>query len=253
MILLPGETATLRVVTNLTGKSDLYVSDIVVESDSFEKVDEIEIRGQITGQIRIRPLRTTVLMGEKYAPGNFTVFCNNENGEWEYAGFTSDEPNIGIQLTKKSFTSTTSTYAGTVNITQDTNAKEYPDYHVSLVTLKFTNDHLHKNLELKYPVEMAVHKNLEMDPPQVTFNSDRESQKRTVLIQSTDPIHIDSAVCNSSFVTAGLHWINTKALLIELVSRSNIDPHNISDNTACSLRSGGKVIASIPINRVDIP
>ena len=51
--LAPGETTNLRVITNLSGKTKLFTSNIVMESDAAEKVSEIEIRGQITGQIRI--------------------------------------------------------------------------------------------------------------------------------------------------------------------------------------------------------
>jgi hypothetical protein len=42
--LAPGETATLRVVTNLAGKTDLYESNLIVESDAAEKVDQIRRR-----------------------------------------------------------------------------------------------------------------------------------------------------------------------------------------------------------------
>ena len=77
-------------------------SNIVVESDAVERMDEIQITGQITGQIRIRPLRTALVLGDEYAPGEFTIFCDDQNGKWNYAGFTSEDPDLVAVLRPQS-------------------------------------------------------------------------------------------------------------------------------------------------------
>ena len=37
-------------------------------------------------------------LGDKFAEGEFTVFCENQDGEWKYDGFKTDDPNIEVEL-----------------------------------------------------------------------------------------------------------------------------------------------------------
>ncbi len=144
-ILMPGESARVRVSTNLTGKTNLYRGEVIIESDATEKIDEIQIQGTITGQIRVRPWQSTLVLGEKYAPASFTVFSDDQNGKWKYAGFTSDDPNLRVEIASKSASPTTSTYAGTVDIPREAARAEYANNRAgSVVSLKFVNDHLGK-------------------------------------------------------------------------------------------------------------
>jgi hypothetical protein len=48
----PGEVATLTIVTNLTGKTNSYEGNVIIESDALERISQIRVRGRITGQIR---------------------------------------------------------------------------------------------------------------------------------------------------------------------------------------------------------
>jgi hypothetical protein len=252
MKIAPGETTNLRVSTNLSGKSALFVSEIVIESDSTEKVDEIQIKGLITGQIRIRPLRTALLMGEKDAPGSFTVFCDNQDGEWKYSGFTTDDPNLRVDLKLTSESPTTSTYAGMVTLPPEARAG-YPDYSAAIVKLSFDHRRLGRKLELTLPVDLVVRRKLTTDPPRVTFDHAAAGQTRTVLVQSADAIAVDAATCESPCIKPNLRWIDKKTLLVELA----FDPAQFAaqppKDLSCSLRSGGQPVASIPINVVTVP
>ncbi len=167
--LAPGETATLRVVANLAGKTNLYEGNLIVESDAWEKVDQIHIHGQITGQIRIRPERVTLLMGDRAAPGSFSVFCDDQNGQWRYAGFVADDPDLAVQLHARETSLTTSVYDGTIDISSAAARKKYADFQTSLVTLTFVNDKLGRHFDLKYGVDIAVRRAVTVDPPQVMF------------------------------------------------------------------------------------
>lgn len=250
--LQPGETAKLRVLTNLTGKGAVFIGQIVVESDSAEKVDEIQIQGRITGQIRIRPLRTALLMGDKDAPGSFTVFCDDQDGKWTYDGFSADDPNLHVDLKATSESPTTAVYAGTVTLPPAERGK-YPDYSVAMVTLHFEHQRLGRKLELKLPVDLVVRRKITADPPQVTFDRTAAGQTRTVLLQSAEPIDIDSAACESPCVKPNLRWLDRKTLLVELA----FDPAKLAtpprDGLACSLLFTGHAVARIPINVVAVP
>jgi hypothetical protein len=252
-VLLPGETAYLHVVTNLTGKTNLYTGSIIIQSDSVEQMDEILIHGQITGQIRIRPQRTTLLTGDESAPGNFTVFCDDQDGEWKYLGFSSDDPDLVVTLNQKSTSPTTSIYEGLATLNHQASAKSQTDYHVSLITFKFANDKLGKNLELKYPIDIAVRRKISTDPSKVIFLHDATEQKRSVLIQSKDPIFIDAADCNSPAVKAALLRIDNKTVIIELISVPKAIQGATTPDFTCDLRSKGKILTSIPISFVNIP
>ena len=252
-VLLPGESASIAVVTNLTGKTNYYQGEVIIESDATEKIDEIQVKGRITGQIRIRPLRSAVIMGDKYAPGSFTVFCDDQTGKWKYLGFTSEDPNVHAELVLKSTSPTTSTYDGGVSIPQETARKGYPDYSVTTITLKFGNDHLGKTLELRLPVDLFIRKNVTTDPAQVTFDHATKGQKRTILVQSGDPLNVDSVTCGSSCVKSNLRWIDKKTLIVELAFDPESHQATTSQDMACDLRASGKSIASIPIHVVTIP
>ncbi len=252
MNLDPGETTILRVVTNLSGKTNLYSSDIIIESDAGEKLDEIHIHGRITGQIRIRPQRTTLLVGDKYAPGTFTVFCDDQNGKWKYVGFTAEDPGLRVAITEQPASPTTSTYGGIVDMDQNSGSKTPGDYRETSVTLKFVNDQLKKELQVRYPVDIAVRRNVTTDPAQITFSTDTVDQKRTIVVQSVDTIHIDSVTCNSSCVKASIRRLSENALLVELESEPGLISGDHPNGLACNLISNGKVVSSIPINIVSL-
>jgi hypothetical protein len=250
--LVPGEKATIRVVTNLSGKSNMFLSYIVVESDAVERVDEIQIRGQITGQIRIRPLRTTLVLGDQHAPGEFTVYCDDQNGKWRYAGFTADDPTLMAKITPKASSPTTSTYSGVVTINPDLVEQKPADYRVSMITLTFINDALHKSLELKYPVDNVIRRAVMADPPQVVFGLGTKDQKRSVLVQSTDPIAVDAVATESACLTASWHRIDSKTVLVQINYQPNSDRFAAAmPDLACHVISGGKVVGSIPVRLVD--
>ena len=250
-VLQPGETAHVRVSTNLTGKTNVYIGEVIIESDATEKIDEIQVRGQITGQIRVRPLRTAVIMGDKYTPGNFTVFSDDQNGKWNYVGFTADDPNLKAELNLKSESPTTATYAGVVSLPDEATRKGYPDFRTSMLTLKFTNDHLRRNLELRLAVDLVIRRKLTTDPPQVTFDHATKDQKRTVLVQSGDPIDVDSVACSAPCVKSNLRRIDTKTLMVELAFEPTAE--EVPEELACELKADGKMIASIPIHVVRLP
>ena len=251
--LSPGETANLHVVTNLAGKTNSFTSDIIVESDSLEKMDEIMIHGQITGQIRIRPQRATLLTGNEHVSSNFTVFCDDQNGKWKYTDFSADDSDVTVTLSQQSTSPTISIYNGLVDINPDAAGKQNTDYRESVITLNFVNEKTRKSFQLKYPVDIAVRRKLMMDPPQVTLVHTAMDQKRTILVQSEDPIHIDSVVCDSPCVKAAIRWIDTKTLIVELVSTPVSTQGDFPKNLKCNLLSGGKTIASIPVSIVNIP
>lgn len=250
--LAPGETTNLRVITNLSGKSKLFVAGIVVESDAVEKIDEIEIRGQITGQIRIRPARGTLVLGDHYAAPGFTVFCDDQTGKWKYAGFTSDDPNVVLEINPKAQSPTTSTYAGVVNMKQNVDGKQPAGHRVTMLTLKFVNDSLRKNLTLIYAVDIVVRRKVMADPSQVTFAQDVKDQKRTVLVQCQDALKIDSAACDSPCAKALLRRIDEKTMLVEIAYTPPSTHDSIPTDLACNLSSGGELIQSIPIHILDI-
>ena len=250
--LQPGETATLRVSTNLTGKTNLFIGQIVVESDASEKIDEIQLQGQITGQIRIRPLRATLLMGEKDAPGKFTVFSDDQDGKWNYEGFRCKDPNVKVDLQLKSQSPTTATYEGTVSLPAAGRGK-YPDYSSTSVWLEFNHGRLGRKLDLLLPVDLVVRRRVTTDPPEVVFGHDAKDQTRTVLVQSADAIDIDAVTSGSPCVRPNLRRIDAKTLLVEIA----FDPAQFASQPAqdlsCRLESGGRMIASIPVSVVAIP
>jgi hypothetical protein len=238
--------------TNLTGKTNFYKGEIIIESDATEKIDEIQVQGTITGQIRVRPWKSTLVLGEKYSPASFTVFSDDQNGKWNYVGFTSNDPDLQVEISLKSTSPTTATYAGTVEIPQET-PKGYGDFQQVVVTLKFSNDRLGKNIELKHIVEVVKRRDVTTDPAQVTFQHTVQDQKRIIVVQSSDPIDIDSATCGSPCIKPTLQRIDPKTLLLELVydpSSANAEP---PQNLGCDLQFKGKTLASIPINFITIP
>lgn len=250
-VLKPGETATVRISTNLTGKTNQYVGNVVIQSDAVEQMDEIQVTGIITGQIRIRPAQNLIVLGDKYQPANFTVFCDDQTGPWKYEGFKSDDPNLQIDLAKKSSSPTTSTYEGLVSIRPDLRAS-YKAYGVTSVALKFSNEKLQKHLDINYTVELAIRRKLATDPAQVTFGNGAKDQKRTVLVQSGDPIEIDSATCSATCIKPTLQRIDAKTFLVELAYTPPKTPTDVPPGAACDLQFGGKTMASIPINVVTL-
>ena len=91
------------------------------------------------------------------------------------------------------------------------------------------------------------------DPSQVTFTHEARDQKRSVLVQSLDPIEIDSAACDAPGIQAALRWIDARTVIVELVSGPGLMQGDVPQSVACELRSKGKTIASIPINVVSVP
>jgi hypothetical protein len=251
--LAPGETATLRFVSNLAAKSGLYLSDIVIESDAAERIDEIQIRGRITGQIRVRPSRATILTGDERAPGAFTIFCDDQDGKWNYAGFISTDPNLKIQIKEKETTPTTSVYEGTVDLGQDETRKNYAAYRLAMTTLEFKNDKLGKSFEINLPVEIAVRRKVAIDPPQVAFYGRGAQQRRTILVQSVEAVNVDSVNCASSCITTAIHRVDKNSLMVDFVFLPALMHGESPSELACNLMCRGTVVGSIPINIVDIP
>ena len=250
--LAPGETATLRVVANLAGKTDLYQSNLIVESDSLEKIDQIHLHGLITGQIRLRPDRVTVLTGDKQAPGAFSVFCDDQNGKWRYTGFAADDPHLVVQLKERETSPTTSVYDGTVDIVSQAARQKYGAFQTTLVTLTFINDKLGRHFDLKYGVDVALRRNVTIDPPQVMFLGNGVEQRRTLLVQSAQALSIDAARCSVPGIQAAIHRVDAKAVKVDLVYLPSLVSGRGAENVACELLSGGKTIGSIPINIVEI-
>jgi hypothetical protein len=87
----------------------------------------------------------------------------------------------------------------------------------------------------------------------VTFGNVGMEQKRTVLVQSGEPIDIDSATCNSPSVKSTIRRLDAKSLLVELTFHPNEQQGGLPENLACDLQASGKTLASIPINVVSIP
>ena len=251
--LKPGETAQVRVSTNLTGKTNLYMGEVIIESDATEKMDEIQIQGRITGQIRVRPFQTTMVLGEKYTPASFTVFSDDQNGKWRYTGYTSDDPNLQVKLSLKSNSPTTSTYAGTVDIPNEEARKEYADYRQTAVTLKFVNDHIRKSIELKHMIAFVTRRNVTTDPVQVTFAHATGDQKRAVLVQSVDAIDIDAVTCPLPCVKPSFQRIDPNTVVVQLTYIPHLVHGDVPNVISCDLHSNGKMIASIPIHVVSLP
>lgn len=252
LTLAPGETATLRIVSNLTGKTNWYEGNIIVESDAVERIDQIRIHGRITGQIRIRPTRATLLTGEKHVPGSFSVFCDDQDGAWRYAGFTADDPALDLRLAKRETTPTTSVYDGTIDLRPGAAAARAA-FQTAQITLRFVNDKLGRHFDLKYGVDIAVRRAVTVDPPQVSFLGKGTAQKRTVFVQSAQALAIDAARCASPCLSAAIHRINPKALRVDLVFRPALAQAGMPGSLACDLLSGGKTVGSFPINIVEIP
>jgi hypothetical protein len=250
--LAPGETATLRIVANLAGKTDLYQSNLIVESDAIEKIDQIHLHGLITGQIRIRPGRVTVLTGDQQTPGAFSIFCDDQNGKWRYTGFVADDPHLVVQLKPRETSPTTSVYDGTVDIASDAARQNYGTFQTALVTLTFINDKLGRRFDLKYGVDVAMRRNVTVDPPQVMFLCDGTEQRRTLLVQSPQAFSIDAAHCSTPGIRATVHRVNAKAVKIDLLYQPSLASGRGLENVACELLSGGKTIGNVPINIVEI-
>ncbi len=250
--LAPGETAILRVVTNLSGKTDLYESNLIVESDAVERVDQIRIRGTITGQIRIRPERVTVLTGDLRTPGSFSVFCDDQNGKWRYTGFVSDDPNLVVQLRKRETSPTTSVFDGMIDIESDTKRKQYVAFQTSTVTLSFINDQIGRHYDLKYGVDIAVRRDVTVDPPQVMFLENGTEQQRTFLVQSSQSLNIDAVKCTSPSIKVSLRRIDAMSLKVDLVFHPTSGAGVVVGNQVCELLSEGKPLKSVPVNIVGI-
>jgi hypothetical protein len=250
--LMPGETGYIRVVTNLTGKSGQYVGEVAIESDSVEKIDEIQIHGRITGQIRIRPARTAIQIGDVDVPAKITVYCDDQDGKWNYTGFESEDKNVSLNLKQMANSPTTSTYEGVMTLNVKPEAKN-ADYRTSMITLKFVNNHLRKTLEMKYPVDIVVRKRLTFDPSQVLFAHGALEQKRTILVQGEDAARVDSAQCSAPFVRATIRPMDQKTVFLEIAFDPSLAHEDVSRNLTCDLLSSGKTVASIPVSIVDIP
>jgi len=119
--------------------------------------------------------------------------------------------------------------------------------------LKFVNDRIGKSLELKHIVALVTRRSVTTDPSQVTFGDGGMEQKRTILVQSGDPIDIDSAICNSPSVKSTIQRLDAKSLIVELTFHPHEQQGGWPDNLACALQSSGKTLASIPINILSIP
>jgi hypothetical protein len=256
--LAPGETATLTVVTNLSGKTRSYEGNIIVQSDAVERVDQIRVRGRITGQIRIRPARATMLIGDTYAPGAFSVFCDDQDGPWRYAGSVSEDPNLTVVLTRREASPITSVYDGTVELipgAKDRAAQEkiFSNFQTSRVTLKFVNDMIGRCLNLKYSVDLAFRRKVAIDPPQVTFLGGEGEQRRTITVQSVGELSVDAAQCASSSIRTSLHRISLQAVSVQVVYHPESSAGATPQGLMCELLSGGKTIGSVPINIVEIP
>ncbi len=248
-VLAPGETATLKYIANLTGKSSLFMSDVVVESDAAEKLDEIQIRGQITGQVRIRPSQATVLIGDRYVEGRFTVFCNDQTGPWHLESCDSDRPDLHIRLVKTSSGSSSSVYEGFASI-PETAWKTFPDYADATVTFKFVNPGLKRDLVIRYPIEIAVRRDVEWDPPQVAFLRGGGRQSRSVLVQSMQELKPDRATCAVPDVQATLRRISATAWWVDLV----FDPATMGggppNDTVVRVEAEGRTLVSVPLSFV---
>jgi hypothetical protein len=247
-VLPPGDTAKIRIRSNLAGRTDDFNAIIVMESDAAEKVDEIRVSAKITGQIRVRPAQTTLVMGEKYAPAEFTVFCDNQKGAWTYKGFKSADPNLKVDLHVTATSPTTTTYTGTVEVAEAAREK-YRDYQYVIVSLTFYHEELKRALNVQLPLSIAVRRAVTTDPPQVLFTASAAGQKRSVIVQGVDDISIDDIACDSAAIKAALRRINPRTLVLDL----ELDPAaKAPPSTACELRTGGRVVASIPVRIMDI-
>jgi hypothetical protein len=206
----------------------------------------------ITGQIRIRPERVTLLTGVQRTPGSFSVFCDDQNGAWRYAGFVSDDPNLVVRLQKRETSPTTSVYDGTVDIGSEAARRSYADFQTSRVTLSFVNDRIGRHFDLKYGVDIATRRDVTVDPPLVMYLGNGTEQKRTVLVQSAEALNIDSAQCSSPSLKASIRRVDGKALQVDLVFSPAPGQGSDAGNLVCELLSSGKTTESIPINIVDI-
>jgi hypothetical protein len=250
--LQPGEVATLRYSANIGGRTDRFASDVVIESDAQERFDEIVIRGLITGQVRVRPSVVTTLTGAQESPGQFTVFCDDQSGQWNYKGFDSDTSDLQVALHAASSSPTTSTYNGTITVPADWSKKRKTDYLSTSVTLNFTNDRIGRDLKVVVPVEVATRRKITLDPPVVTFLASGGKQTRAILVQSAEALGIEKARCPSRCITAAIHPINSHELRLEVVFQPDTDSKQTSQGFACDLLSEGKAIGSVPINVIEI-
>jgi len=249
----PGQSGTLHIVSNLTGKSGRYMSAIVVESDAAEKIDEIQIRGRITGQVRIRPDSGTILTGDQSVPASFTVYSDNQDGKWQYTGYTCDVPGLDVRLVEGETTPITTVYKGIAEIKSDGPKNVGAIYKRTLARLKFHNAHLGKDMEINYPVEIAMRRVVAVDPAQVTFLGGESDQERTVVVQSSDALGIDAAQCAFSCIQAAVSRVDSRTMTIDLTYRPKLAQGNLPDKLSCELMSGGKTIGSIPINIFAVP
>jgi hypothetical protein len=121
------------------------------------------------------------------------------------------------------------------------------------VTLKFVNDDLGRRFDLKYGVDIAVRRKVTVDPPQIMFLGNGAEQRRTILVQSDQALHLDAARCSSPSIQAAVDRVDGKAVRIDLTYLPSRGPKGYPDNSFCELLSGGKAIGSVPINIVEIP
>lgn len=249
----PGETATVRYSANILGRTDRFASEIVIESDASERIDEIQIRGQITGQIRVRPRSVTVLTGEQESSGSFTVFSDDQDGKWNYTGFVADNPSLRVDLRQESSSPTTSTYSGTVTLAPDWSKGSKISYCSSGITLKFRNNQLERDLNIRVSVEIAVRRKLTVDPISVSFLANAEGQTRSFLVQSVQTLSIDAARCESPCISATIHPIDLKVLRVDLIYHPARGQESSAQNVVCELISQGTVVRSVPINFISFP
>ena len=249
----PGETATIRYSANIYGKTGRFGSDVIIESDASERFDEIQIRGQITGQIRIRPRTVTLLTGEQDSPGVFTVFCDDQDGKWNYTGYDTDNPHLQVNIREKATSPTTSTYDGVVTIAPGWAIGVRDAFAEAGVTLKFRNDRLGRSLNVILSVQIGVRRKITVDPARVVFIGRNGEQKRTVLVQSGEEIKVDTARCSSPCIEAIIRHVNPKALAIDLVLQPTLVHRDVPENLECDLLSDGKMVGTVPIHVIEIP
>ncbi len=249
--LAPGETMMLRYTANLSGRKNRFVSGILIESDASERFDEIQIRGQITGQVRVRPAVATVLVGDRDVPAAFTIFCDDQDGKWRYAGVVAGDAGLHVELNETAVSPTTSTYEGMVSVAKDRETRA--NYATETVTFKFVNDALGRSLEVMLPVEIALRRRVTVDPPQVMFLGGGAEQGRTVVLQSVDALRIEAARCASPCIRASIHPIDGRSVRVELVYEPKLARGDVPGDLACEFLSGGKMVGRVPINIVAVP
>jgi len=248
----PGDTAFLHVDINLTGKSGKFYSQLVIQSDSREKLTEIQIQGQVIGQIRIRPERGSLFIGRNAKPAYFTVYCDEENGNWKYLGCDSSLPDLIVTLNRATKSPIASVYNAVANLRSNNTDWIQKDYYENIITLHFYNESMKKTLDIKFPIDCVTRKQYSVQPAVVLFDSSTIAQSRRVLVQAEDAFTIDSIQCNAAFLTYKIKQINDKSCLIDIDKMANsfITVHQQNWSLKC-LDKNNVFLASIPVMVMD--